>query len=109
MIDDALRHAAFDRGMNVSLLQEAHLGQHVYICTSVVCRYWPVIDDALRRAAFDRGVNVSLLISYWKHTWQDMQRYLKSLSEMRYHSFYKNDNSININVVSLYLTVSNVY
>ncbi|KAK3092765.1 hypothetical protein FSP39_006993 [Pinctada imbricata] len=61
-------------------------------------RYWPVIDDAIRRAAFDRGVNVSLLISYWKHTWQDMQKYLKSLAEMRFHSYYKNDVSININV-----------
>ncbi|KAL3873113.1 hypothetical protein ACJMK2_036269 [Sinanodonta woodiana] len=41
--------------------------------------YWPVIDDALRRAAVERPITVRLLGSFWKHTPEQMIRYLHSL------------------------------
>ncbi|XP_011315372.1 phospholipase D3 isoform X2 [Fopius arisanus] len=51
-------------------------------------KYWPVIDDALRSAAIDRRITVRLLISWWKHSRESEDSFLKSLIDLT--NSYKN-------------------
>ncbi|CAG9856360.1 unnamed protein product [Phyllotreta striolata] len=45
-------------------------------------KYWPVIDDALKAAAIENKVEVKLLISWWNHSRQSEDNFLRSLAEI---------------------------
>lgn len=44
--------------------------------------FWPIIDDALKKAAIENKVKVKLLISWWNHSRQSEDYFLKSLASI---------------------------
>jgi phospholipase D3/4 len=63
-----------------------------------------VIDNALRKAAIENLVSVKLLISYWNHSRESEDYFLRSLEALS-HSI----KGVDIQIVSIAVAISSCY
>lgn len=64
-------------------------------------RFWPFIDNALRVAAIENNVKVYMLISWWKHSRDTEDNFLRSLADLS--GVGHNNKTVDIQVVCIIL------